>query len=380
MAMTNIHPAPPPGFFIREELEARGWTQRDLAYILGCPEQSVNIILSGKRGITPEMAKALAKAFDVSPELFINLQRRFDLAQAPDPNPDVERRARFQSRYPIREMLRRGWLENTDSAMLEMQMVRFFERKTVEEIPHLPHAAYKGPTRAKDNETPLPAQLAWFYRVRQIARTLVVPKYSESLVRDGLRRLHQLTMDPEELRHVPNILMQCGIRFVLVESLPSAKVDGVTTWINDLPVIGMSLRHDRIDNFWFVLIHEIEHVLRRHGYRGEINIDTELEGERASENTTVSVEERTANRAAANFCVTDDELAKFIARTEFFTSEKDIIGFARRLQVHPGIVVGRFQYRTGRYDFLRKHQVKIRQFVTQSANLDGWGQVAQVSL
>jgi addiction module HigA family antidote len=68
---------PHPGHFIREEIKARGWSQRDLACILDTPEQSVNVILSGKRGISPEMAKALGKAFDVHPDLFANLQRAF---------------------------------------------------------------------------------------------------------------------------------------------------------------------------------------------------------------------------------------------------------------------------------------------------------------
>lgn len=369
---------PFPGHFIKEELDARGWNQRDLAYILGCPEQSVTMILSGKRGISPEMAKALAKAFDIEPEVFINLQRAYDLSQARDPDPGVQRRAWLQT-YPIREMIRRGWLENTEPEMLEMQMARFFEKQKAEDIQHLAHAAYKGPAKAKD-DSPSPSQLAWFYRVRQIARTLAVPKYSEALMQDGLKRLHQLVVDPEELRYVPTILAQCGVRFVLVESLPSSKVDGVTTWIDHSPVIGLSLRHDRIDNFWFVLIHEIEHVLNRHGQRGEIRLDSELEGERASVTTEVSEEERVANSAAANFCFPDTELSNFITRTRFFTSEKDILGFAKRMQVHPGIVVGRFQYRTSRYDFLRKYQVKIRQFLVRTANVDGWGQVAQVAL
>lgn len=81
--MATLYPGstPPPGYFIREELEARVWTQRDLAYILDVPEQAVNLILSGKRGISPEMAKALGKAFDVSPEFFLNLQNAYDLAQ-----------------------------------------------------------------------------------------------------------------------------------------------------------------------------------------------------------------------------------------------------------------------------------------------------------
>src|SRR5205823_1144921 len=100
--------APHPGEFIREEIEARGWSQRDLAYILGCSEQALNMILSGKRGISPEMAKALGDAFDVPAELFLNLQKSYELAQARDPDPGVAKRARLQSRYPVREMIKRG--------------------------------------------------------------------------------------------------------------------------------------------------------------------------------------------------------------------------------------------------------------------------------
>src|SRR5262245_3716503 len=119
--------APHPGEFIREEIEARGWSQRDLAYILDCPEQAVNMILSGKRGVSPEMAKALGKAFDVPALLFSNLQKSYDLAQAKEPDPGIEKRAKIQAHYPIREMIKRGWLENTDASMLEAQVARFFE-------------------------------------------------------------------------------------------------------------------------------------------------------------------------------------------------------------------------------------------------------------
>jgi HTH-type transcriptional regulator/antitoxin HigA len=71
-----------PGEFIKKELEAREWSQRDLAYILGCPEHAITAIINEKRGITSDMAKALALAFEVSPELFTNLQQAYDLAKA----------------------------------------------------------------------------------------------------------------------------------------------------------------------------------------------------------------------------------------------------------------------------------------------------------
>ena len=71
-----------PGEFIKEELEAREWSQGDLAHILGCPEQAITAIIDGKRGITSDMAKSLSLAFEVSPQLFTNLQQAYDFAVA----------------------------------------------------------------------------------------------------------------------------------------------------------------------------------------------------------------------------------------------------------------------------------------------------------
>jgi len=134
---------PHPGEFIREELEARGWLQRDLAYILGMSEQAVNMIVSGKRGISPEMAKALSQAFDVNPEFFANLQKSYEMANAKEPDPGIAHRARWQAAYPVREMIKRGWLEAADPDLMEAQMIRFFGVNSVDDIPHLPPAAKK---------------------------------------------------------------------------------------------------------------------------------------------------------------------------------------------------------------------------------------------
>lgn len=132
-----------PGFYIKEEMEARGWSQRDLAFILDSNEQSVNAILNGKRGISADMAQSLGAAFDVEPEFFANLQQRHDLANAKAPNPDVAVRRQMQSTYPVREMIKRGWIVASDTAMLEAQLVRFFCVDSAEDIPYLAHAARK---------------------------------------------------------------------------------------------------------------------------------------------------------------------------------------------------------------------------------------------
>lgn len=373
--LDNIIDATHPGEFIRDELEARGWLQRDLAFILGTTENSITQLLNGKKGISTEMALALAQAFDVSADFFNNLQWAYDKSRARQADPAVARRARMQAVYPLREMIKRGWIEDIDTSMIELQLARFFEVSTLDDVPHLAHAAKKS-----SYDEVAPNQLAWLFRVKQIAKEMVVPEYSSKGLESAILRLSELMQSPEELRIVPRLLQDCGVRFVLVEALPGSKIDGVCFWLDKKsPVIGMSMRHDRIDNFWFVLRHEIEHVLQKHGQRTAI-IDSDIESESASPGSNISEEERLANAAAADFCVPSKELESFYIRKNPFFAEKDIIGFARRVNRHPGIIIGQIQKMTGRWELLRKYLIKVRHYIAPAAMTDGWGAVAPVRL
>lgn len=375
--VTCLTDVPHPGEFIREELDARGWSQRDLAYILGTPEQAVNMIVSGKRGISPDMAKALGEAFDVSAEYFANLQQAHEMSNAKAPDPGIARRALLQNVYPVREMIRRGWLEDSDIGLLEAQMMRFFCANDVGNIPYLAHAAMKS-----DYSETTPVQLAWLYRVKQIASEMQVTAYSDAKLRALIADLPRYTIDPEETRHIPRALADCGIRYVVVETLPNAKIDGVCFWLNDnSPVVGMSLRWDRIDNFWFVLRHELEHVLNRDGTGplSAASVDVDLEDSLNTIPSELPESERKANAAGAAFCVPADDLESFYIRKFPYISEKDMLGFARRIQRHPGIVVGQLQKKMERYDWLARYKVKIRHHVTAGSVVDGWGVPAPVS-
>lgn len=365
---------PHPGEFIREELEARGWSQRDLAYILGVPEQAVNLICSGKRGISPDMAKALGKAFDVSAEYFANLQQSYEMSRARAPDPGVERRASLQSVYPIREMIKRGWLADTEISLLELQVIRFFNKNSLEDVPCLPHAAKKN-----DYSETSPTQFAWLFRVRQMSQEMIVPAYSEKKLRQFLTDMPRFMIDPEEIRHVPRSLAECGIRYVIVETLPKANIDGVCFWLDkNSPVVGMTIRHDRIDNFWFVLRHELEHVLNKDG-RGDLRVEM-IDVDIQEQFDDLPEEEKRANAAAANCCVPTEELESFFLRKYPYISERDMLGFAKRIQRHPGIVVGQLQRKMNRYDWLTRYKSKIRQFLIGVANIDGWGVPAPISL
>ena len=91
-----LNEVPHPGEFIRDELEARGWVQRDLANSLGVKEQAIGPILSGNRDISPDMAKSLSNVFGISAEYFLNLQKMYALSVARKNDLAVERQAKPQ--------------------------------------------------------------------------------------------------------------------------------------------------------------------------------------------------------------------------------------------------------------------------------------------
>jgi HTH-type transcriptional regulator / antitoxin HigA len=368
-----------PGQLIQHLLDYRGWTQRVLAVVLGIDETGLNKIVAGKRPVDASLAISLGVVLDVPPERLLELQRTYDLALArltSRPDPNLVLRARLFGELPVPEMIKRGWLPGVSDIRnvsdVESGLCKFFGVASVEEIEAIPHAAKK-----TDEASPVsPSQVAWLYRVKQIAADMLVARFTKNSVDDAISKMQYLLGDPDSARKVPRILAEAGIRFVIVESLPSAKIDGVCFWIDDeSPVVGMSLRYDRIDNFWFVLRHELEHVKRGHG-RHAAMFDAELEGDKAGTGSNIPEEERVANDAAANFCVDQVELKRFISKKSPFFAERDIVGFARTLKIHPGLVAGQLQRYTSRYDRFRTHLAKIRSSVKPGAMVDGWGDVA----
>ncbi|MGA9531457.1 MAG: HigA family addiction module antitoxin [Anaerolineales bacterium] len=375
--MTERRPAEVfhPGEHLSDELEARGWTQVEFAEILGRSSRLVNEIINGKRGISPETARALSAALGTSAKFWMNLDTAYQLWKSSEDVSPIELRAKMRDKYPVRDMTLRGWLRpSEDSRVVESQLLRFFEVDSLDEHPKLAFAARRSNTE-DDGLTPI--QLAWVYRVKQLAEVMQVPKYSKRQLKASIGALKERRAVPELVRNVPTLLEDCGVRLVIVEPFPSSKIDGVCLWLEDSPVIGLSLRFDRIDNFWFVLRHEIEHVLNDDGKKTPIVDSGMFEG---LNDIDLSDAERDANSAAAEFCVSQDELDDFIARKDPYFSRKEVLSFAKRLGVDPGLVVGQLQWKTKRFDLFRAQLVPIRDQITSVAMTDGYGNAIPVEI
>jgi HTH-type transcriptional regulator/antitoxin HigA len=361
----------PPGEYLKDALEAHGWSQTEFAEIIGRPTRVVNEIIAAKRSISPETAHELAAALDTSAQYWLNLESAYQLSRVPRADERIAREAALRRRFPVREMMKRGWIPQSDNFdEVERRTYEFFGVKAANDNIVFAHAARSA--APEDDRTEL--QWAWILRVSQLAEALQVPAYSEKRLRSALSDLEALLLEPEGVRQIPRILAECGVRFIVVEPIPGSEIHGVCFWLNKgtSPVIGLTLKWDFIDRFWFNLRHEIEHVLNGDGK--DCVLTDEFEEPTGDEDQCEIV----ANREAAEFCVPQAKLDDFIARNHPLYYEKNFIGFCRIIQRHPGIVAGQLQRKINDPRLFKKHQARVREVLIGAAITDGYGR--QVSM
>ena len=278
----------------------------------------------------------------------------------------MTRRAKLYSKIPVAEAIKRGWIEGSSNIdVLEKRVCDFLGIANIDEEPAMPHVARKSAPYA----TSSPALRAWICRARQLAPLVPVDgRYRAGSMKNLLGEIGALLFAAAETKRATRILAKYGVRLVVVETTSKAKVDGVTTWLDDhSPVVALSLRYDRIDWFWFTLMHELVHVSRGEGKTAPV-IDRDLEAEQLPKN------EIDANETAQDWLVPHAEMAGFIARTAPLYSRMEIERFARRINVHPGVVVGQLHRRKEfDYKYHRGFLVKIRAAIIAGTVTDGWG-------
>ena len=251
-------------------------------------------------------------------------------------------------------------------------MLDFFGCETLEdEIPGVPFAAKMSISYAQAST----GHKAWVYRAANIARAIQAKSFTTSSIASLKLKLKNLLHEPQEIRHVPKLMAEHGIRLVIVEHLPRTKIDGAAFWLDDAsPVIALSLRYDRIDNFWFVLMHEIDHISHKDTISAEeVTLTDVTEG-----GPTKPIEEARANDFAAGFLVPRETLQGFINRKSPLFNGRDIANFAATISVHPGLVAGQLNHLLDDYTIGRRFLVKVRYIMLATALTDGWGQSVEL--
>jgi HTH-type transcriptional regulator/antitoxin HigA len=342
-----------PGRIILRELEERGWSQQDLAAIIGRPEQVISEIIRAKKQITAETAQQLAKAFGTSAEFWLNLEMQYQLNQAEKEakGTEIERRSQLYHLAPINEMTRRGWIHPGKTIdELEQAYCQFFQVLNVDQMPQNAARFRVSEDRGPENRS----VMAWVRRVEQLAETQPVSAFQKSDLPKFISHLLNFCEHEVDIEKIPDLFLENGIHFIIVPHLPKTYLDGAALWINQQPVVALSLRYDRIDAFWFTLLHETAHVFQGHQ---QIHVDQLFDGNYSPSEE----EEMEANQLATHWLIPEDDLATFIEWNRPRYSRQQIEQFAQEHHRHPGIVIGQLMHQGEmKYSHLREYLVKVR--------------------
>ena len=334
---------PSPLAAVRFRMEQGGLSPRDLIPFIGS-RPKVSEVLSGKRPLTMQMARALHANLGIPADVLLQ-------------QPGGEIRSALDGidwkQFPLAEMAKRGWIEQRcDLKEHAEDIMRDLIRRAGGEDA-LPTAFYRKNEHARANAKTDPYALtAWCWEVLARANaTQLSAAYKPGTVElEFLRKVARLSWSADGPRLAQEFLARNGIHLVCLKHLSRTHLDGAAFQLADgTPVIGLTLRYDRLDNFWFCLLHELAHIGRHMANtRNEAFIDDltlrDVEGVRRDS------KEIEADQWAEEGLIPADVWD--ISRVQVNPSPLAVMELAQRLQINPAIVAGRVRHETRNYRLL----------------------------
>jgi HTH-type transcriptional regulator/antitoxin HigA len=330
-----------PGYFIREQLELREWTQEDLTEVMGITLKHINKILQDKQPITLETARILSEVFNTSPHYWLNIDTGYRLWLAEERS-GSESKADIKSgifeRMPIRDMVKKGWLkpyQNLDK--LQEQVRNFWGWETIDftliDEVLLPCLTRKS---TKYNQYNASYAITWYQMAMNVSKKYSIGKYQREKLAILYDDLHTFTMNEKGIERFLEALNECGVIFFVLPHLQKTYLDGACFISQDNPAIVFTGRYKRIDHFWFTIAHEIAHVLFHLDEQTPFILDDLKNGERNGM-------EDQANQMAAEK-LRHDEISKFLHPYRNYLPMSRVEECAAIYGVHPSIVLGKLAF------------------------------------
>ena len=325
--------APDPIAAIKFRMEHAGLTPKDLIPYIGS-RSKVSEILSGKRELTLAMIRTLNRHLGIPAEVLIR--------EPQEPLPSALADLDF-TQFPIREMEKNGAFLGYDHGSVKIrdkaeEAIRWLVSR-IGGFAAVPQIALR-----KNDHMRLNAQLnsyallGWCLQVlREDAEHPLTERFKNTRLTDKfIQTLVALSVADDGPRLARDYLAKAGIALITLPHLPRTYLDGAVFLAEkDRPVIALTLRYDRLDNFWFVLFHELGHLKYGHvsGDRTLIIDDLELPG-------GDSAQEAEADRFAMEALLPED----FDLHIRDKIIAADVLRYANEQCVHPAIVAGRIQH------------------------------------
>jgi len=325
-----------PSDCIRLAMEKRELSQKDLQPLIGSRSQ-VSAVLSGRRPLTLAMIRALHMHMDIPVELLIG-------EVEPSTKQSV---ASDWTRFPVKEVVKALGLGKKYNIKSGPDKIMAEACRLAGEACDLDGVACFRQGRRLSAKADAYATHAWLLCAKAIARkNLPDESYDQSkLTILFLQRIARQSIFPDGPERAIRSLNRSGIGYVYLPHFRRTYLDGAVFLVDGRPVIAQTCRYDRLDNFWFVLLHELAHLACGHLQQSDDcfldDLDLQIEGQ-----------EGEADKLALESAIPPPSSKHAAFRTANIVDIKEL---ARELRINDAIVAGRVRYEKKNYRILAQH-------------------------
>lgn len=330
-----------PGYFIREQMELRDWTQSDLAEVLGITVKHLNKILQDKQPLTLEMARVLGEVFNTSAQYWANIDTSYRLwAVNKRTSKEIEAdiKGLIYERMPIKDMLNKGWLKPfSSSSILKSQVLEFWGWEELDfsilDKKYLPCLTRKSEAYNQFNAS---YAITWYRKAQNVAQQFEHLPYKKSKLEKLYDKIHSYSAMERGINLFIKDLANVGVIFFVLPHLQKTYLDGAAFFSEKNPVVVYTGRHKRIDNFWFTIAHELAHVLLHLDEKTPFVLDNLRDGD-------INKIEVEANEMAAHRLRHFEILEYLETNLGYLTTDK-VEECADEYDVHPAIIIGKLAH------------------------------------
>jgi HTH-type transcriptional regulator/antitoxin HigA len=336
---------PDPIDAIKFRMEQIGLVQKDMVPYIGT-KSKVSEVLNGKRPLTLSMMRSLNKNLGISAEVLLK-----------EPGADFPNQIQEMewSRFPLLEMAKRNWIPQSDDIREKAEeLIRDFIEQAGG-LDTVPKPCFRQGKKGRYNaKMDLFALTAWCIRVQSVARkNPLKTKYVKNSIKLGtMQEVARLSYFDNGPLLAKEYLEKHGVHLIVVPHLPKTYLDGAAILLPDgTPVIGLTLRYDRIDYFWFCLLHELAHVSKHLSTSDRLIIDDlDLRGKKVEKEDII---EKEADEMTRNGLIPKRIWDRNPISGKASTAE--IYALSEKLKIHPAIIAGRIRFEQNNYRLLSRH-------------------------
>lgn len=340
-------------------MDQQGLKKKDMVPYFGSLPR-VSEVLSRKRALTLSMMRKLHKGLEIPADVLLGGEdEELDLSQEP---------AYDYDRFPWQEMISRGYFAGLASSVREAkekaeELIRGFVRGA--NFGSMQPAKLRAPLHQNGSRTMDEYALyVWRVAVLKKARQVnLITSFSRgNITTEWLHDLAKLSRFEQGPKLAQEYLADAGVALVFEDHFDKTYLDGAAMLDGERPIVALTLRHDRLDNFWFALLHELVHV-QKHLTTQNVFIPDNLDDKVRAQ----SLEEKEADDGARDALIPRAEwIASAVSHDP---TPENAHALANKLRIHPAIVAGRVRFETENWRLLGGLKATVRQHFSDQIGL-----------